>query len=72
MKTTLDGRVALVTGGTGGIDGWRDVTMLSFWGAVVIETNTTGFAMEFIGDMHDSASSAGNQVNKGVSGVGAP
>ena len=35
-------------------DGYRDITMLSFWGAVVVETNTTGFAMEFIGDMHDS------------------
>jgi hypothetical protein len=52
--------------------GFRDVTMLSYWGAVVIETNTTGFAMEFIGDMHDSASTSGNLVNKGVSGVGAP
>ena len=35
-------------------DGYRDVTMLSFWGAVVLESNTTGFAMEFIGDMADS------------------
>jgi hypothetical protein len=36
--------------------GFRDSTMLSFWGAVVIESNTTGFAMEFIGDMNDSQS----------------
>jgi len=35
-------------------DGYRDITMLSFWGSVVVETNTTGFAMEFIGDMADS------------------
>lgn len=35
-------------------DGYRDITMLSFWGAVVLESNTTGFAMEFIGDMADS------------------
>ena len=35
-------------------EGDRDVTMLSFWGAVVLESNTTGFAMEFIGDMADS------------------
>lgn len=34
--------------------GFRDATMLSFWGSVVIEQNTTGFAMEFIGDMSDS------------------
>ena len=36
--------------------GFRDTTMLSFWGAVVMESNTTGFAMEFIGDMNDSQS----------------
>lgn len=58
------------TGGTGGIDGWRDVTMLSYWGAVVIETNTTGFAMEFIGDLHDSEALAVNADNASVSGVG--
>ena len=56
---------ATVVGNTGGrTDGWdqgltgagyQDPTMLSFWGAVVIEQNTTGFAMEFIGDMNDSA-----------------
>ena len=39
--------------GLGG-EGFRDITMLSFWGSVVVETNTTGFAMEFIGDMADS------------------
>jgi len=36
--------------------GFRDATMLSYWGAVVMEANTTGFAMEFIGDMNDSQS----------------
>ena len=39
--------------------GFRDATMLSYWGAVVIEQNTTGFAMEFIGDMHDSSAASG-------------
>ena len=34
--------------------GFRDVTMLTYWGSVIIEANTTGFAMEFIGDMNDS------------------
>ena len=43
--------------------------MLSFWGAVVIETNTTGFAMEFIGDMHDSAATPSMDNIAGVSGV---
>lgn len=52
--------------------GFRDVSMLSFWGAVVIETNTTGFAMEFIGDAHDSAATSANAGSVAVSGVGAP
>ena len=35
-------------------DGFRDTTMLSYWGSVIVEANTTGFAMEFIGDLNDS------------------
>jgi len=49
--------------------GFRDVTMLSFWGAVVIEANTTGFAMEFIGDMHDSGATPSMNNSAPVSGV---
>jgi hypothetical protein len=52
--------------------GFRDATMLSYWGAVVIESNTTGFAMEFIGDAHDSAATSSNHGSIAVSGVGAP
>jgi hypothetical protein len=62
--------IKTTTGGTSGIDGFRDVTMLSYWGAVVIETNTTGFAMEFIGDIQDSSSAPTNLDSSGVSGVG--
>jgi hypothetical protein len=48
--------------------GYRDSTMLSYWGSVVIEQNTTGFAMEFIGDMNDSQ---GGQVVMGqINGAG--
>jgi hypothetical protein len=43
--------------------------MLNFWGAIVIETNTTGFAMEFIGDMHDSAATSTMDDSVPVSGV---
>ena len=55
-------------------DGFQDATMLSFWGAVIVETNTTGFAMEFIGDMHDSAASTTLDSRSGisVSGPAAP
>ena len=45
--------------------GFRDVTMLNYWGAIVVESNTTGFAMEFIGDMQDS--SATNLLDESVS-----
>ena len=37
-------------------DGFRDSTMLTYWGSVIVEAQTTGFAMEFIGDMNDSVS----------------
>jgi hypothetical protein len=36
--------------------GFRDITMLTYWGSVIIEAQTTGFAMEFVGDMNDSHS----------------
>tara|TARA_B100000686_G_scaffold354854_1_gene467711 strand:+ start:5966 stop:6574 length:609 start_codon:yes stop_codon:yes gene_type:complete len=32
-----------------------DITSLSYWGAVVVSSTNSGFAMEFIGDTHDSA-----------------
>jgi hypothetical protein len=58
--------------GTGAGEGYRDATMLSFWGAVVVEQNTTGFAMEFIGDMHDSAAAPTFAGANPVSGPSAP
>ena len=51
------------------LGGRRDITMLNFWGAVVIETNTTGFAMEFIGDMQDSAATPSMDDSAPVAGV---
>ena len=53
-------------------DGYRDITMLSFWGSVVVETNTTGFAMEFIGDMADSQATDVLDGNAQVVGPAAP
>jgi hypothetical protein len=55
-------------------EGYRDATMLSYWGAVIVESNTTGFAMEFIGDMHDSAAAGTLNSAEGidVSGPAAP
>jgi len=31
-----------------------DITALNFWGAIVVSSQNSGFAMEFIGDTHDS------------------
>ncbi len=45
--------------------GYPDITMLNFWGAVVVQATSTGFAMEFIGDTHDSRA----MNNERVSGV---
>jgi len=44
-------------------DGFRDSTMLTYWGSVIVEANTTGFAMEFIGDMNDSTSLGKNYMS---------
>jgi hypothetical protein len=40
-------------------EGFRDITTLTYWGSVIIETNSTGFAMEFVGDMNDSQTPSG-------------
>jgi hypothetical protein len=51
------------------VGGFRDITMLNFWGAVVIEKNTTGFSMEFVGDTHDSSATPNMASSATVSGV---
>jgi len=38
-----------------------DPTMLSYWGAIVVSSSNSGFAMEFIGDTHDSIFTAVTQ-----------
>ena len=60
--------------GVAGFPGYRDTTMLSYWGSVVIEQNTTGFAMEFIGDMNDSqgGQTVLGEANKPIAGPAAP
>ncbi len=45
--------------------GFPDITMLHFWGAIVVQATSTGFAMEFIGDNHDSNA----LINSRFSGV---
>ena len=50
-------------------EGFRDATMLGYWGSVVVEANITGFAMEFIGDMQDSAATPSMDDSAPVAGV---
>jgi hypothetical protein len=65
-----------VTGGYAG-EGYTDATMMSYWGSVVVEKNTTGFAMEFLGDMNDTqggyvTTMGATNGNGPISGVAAP
>ena len=53
-------------------DTYRDATMLSFWGAIITESNTAGFAMEFVGDMGDSQATSVLDNNAQVVGPAAP
>jgi hypothetical protein len=60
-----------LTGVSTGGEGFTDHTMMSYWGSVVVEKNTTGFAMEFLGDMNDSQ--GGHTVIDGpIAGPAAP
>ena len=78
--TRCTGAVYDTTTGTGYQnpgDGYTDATMMSYWGSVVVEKNTTGFAMEFIGDMNDSQggnvmSSIGQTAGAVITGPAAP
>ena len=52
-------------------EGFRDATMLGYWGSIVVEAQTTGFAMEFIGDMNDSAGGSSEMTCQSVDQWGA-
>jgi hypothetical protein len=54
----------------GSILKYNNLSQLSFWGVVFVESSGTGFAMEFIGDAHDST--IGRTISiplEGASGV---
>ena len=44
------------TGGTAVVKRFDNVSQLAMWGVVYQSSNGAGFALEFIGDMHDSSS----------------
>ena len=68
-----DGIEAVVAAGTpnGFGEGFRDATMLGYWGSIVVEAQTTGFAMEFIGDMNDSSGASSEMTCHSVDQFGA-
>ena len=49
------------------IQRYDGLNQLSMWGVVYQESNGAGFAMEFIGDMHDSTSS-GTRISRQLTG----
>ena len=49
------------------IQRYDGLNQLSMWGVVYQESNGAGFAMEFIGDMHDSTSS-GTRISRELTG----
>ncbi|MFQ5481774.1 MAG: SBBP repeat-containing protein [Nitrospinaceae bacterium] len=49
--------------------GFTDVTMMSYWGAVVMEDTMSGFAINFIGDLTDSSAHPGMAPGLFPSGV---
>ena len=69
------GEIAKCTGALTGVstggEGFTDHTMMSYWGSVVVEKNTTGFAMEFLGDMNDSQGGH-NTIDGPIAGPAAP
>ena len=55
--------------GPQGLTRIRDITMLSFWGSIVVPGTNTGFAMEFIGDTHDSIFATMSGIANSLGGI---
>ena len=54
------------TSSANAVSRWDNVAQLSMWGVVYQSSNGAGFALEFIGDMHDSSSqSPGGGLHSG-------
>lgn len=53
--TTAANRPGDYTDGGNAVTRFDNVSQMSLWGVVFQESNGAGFALEFVGDMHDSA-----------------
>ena len=56
IRTTASQRPGAYESGVNAISRWDNVAQLAMWGVVYQSSNGAGFALEFIGDMHDSSS----------------
>jgi len=45
---------------------FNNLNQISMWGAIVVPSSSTGFAMEFVGDAHDSTALVGTIDGVGV------
>ena len=57
------------TGGTAVVKRFDNVSQLAMWGVVYQSSNGAGFALEFIGDMHDSSAAGTIGGGCGTNGV---
>ena len=58
LYTGVSQRPGAYAAGVDVISRWDNVAQLSMWGVVYQSSNGAGFALEFVGDMHDSNSIA--------------
>ena len=60
LYTGVSQRPGAYASGVDVISRWDNVAQLAMWGVVYQSSNGAGFALEFIGDMHDSSLSCGD------------
>ena len=77
LYTGVSQRPGAYAAGVDVISRWDNVAQLAMWGVVYQTSNGAGFALEFIGDMHDSSSQSpggglhsGNQREYGLQSEG--
>jgi hypothetical protein len=70
ITTTTASRPGDYADAGNGLSRWDNVSQLSMWGVVYQTSNGAGFALEFIGDMHDSsiAGSHTDAITQGQTG----
>ena len=70
LYTGVSQRPGAYAAGVDVISRWDNVAQLSMWGVVYQSSNGAGFALEFIGDMHDSNSGGCSVTNSCYEAMG--